>query len=117
MVDVLLAHSFFLRNDAKQLRKMRPYPPLGTLYAASLLRERGFSVALFDAMFAGGLEEFERRLDETGPRLVALYEDQFHFLNKMCLSHVREAAGRMAEAARERGARVLAAGSDVTDHP
>jgi len=37
MVDVLLAHSFFLKNDARQLEKMKPYPPLGTLYTNSLL--------------------------------------------------------------------------------
>jgi hypothetical protein len=35
MTDVLLAHSFFLRNDPKQVEKMRPYAPLATLYAAA----------------------------------------------------------------------------------
>lgn len=29
---------------------MQPYLPLGTLYAAALLRQHGFSVAVFDAM-------------------------------------------------------------------
>src|SRR5690349_9643369 len=52
MTDVLLAHAFFLKNDPKQVEKMRPYAPLGTLYAASYLRSRGYSVALFDAMLA-----------------------------------------------------------------
>ena len=37
-VDVLLAHSYCLRLDRKQAEKMRPYPPLALLYAASLLR-------------------------------------------------------------------------------
>ena len=36
MVDVLLTHSYHLSHDAKQLRKMQPYPSLGTLYAAKL---------------------------------------------------------------------------------
>ena len=35
MVDILLAHSYFLKYDSKQLQKMRPYAPLATLYAAS----------------------------------------------------------------------------------
>ena len=52
MTDVLLAHAFFLKNDPKQLAKMRPYPPLGTLYAASALHGLGYSVALFDAMLS-----------------------------------------------------------------
>lgn len=117
MTDVLLAHSFFLKNDAKQVAKMRPYAPLGTLYAASLLRANGFSVALFDAMFSDGVHEFEAALDRHRPRYVALYEDTFNFLNKMCLDHARQAGCHMTELARERGATVVAAGSDVTDHP
>ncbi len=50
MVEVLLTHSYHLYYDRKQIRKMQPYPPLGTLYAAALLRERGYSVAVFDSM-------------------------------------------------------------------
>ncbi len=41
MADILLAHSYHLPYDAKQVRKMQPYPPLGTLYAATALREHG----------------------------------------------------------------------------
>ncbi|MFZ1598813.1 MAG: radical SAM protein, partial [Anaerolineae bacterium] len=62
MLDVLLAHSYFLRYDQKQVEKMRPYPPLATLYAASYLRSVGYSVALFDAMLATGEHEFEAAL-------------------------------------------------------
>lgn len=117
MAEILLAHSFLLKNDAKQVEKMRPYPPLGTLYAAAHLRSLGYSVALFDATFASGVEEFEAALERHQPRYLVLYEDQFNFLNKMCLNHAREAACRMSEMARARGADVIAAGSDVTDHP
>jgi anaerobic magnesium-protoporphyrin IX monomethyl ester cyclase len=117
MTDVLLAHSFFLKNDPKQVQKMKPYAPLGTLYAASCLRQAGYDVALFDAMLASGIEEFEGLLDRTQPRTVVFYEDLFHFLNKMCLIHSREALCRMSEMARARGACVIAAGADASDHP
>jgi len=117
MVDILLAHSYFLKYDPKQLQKMRPYAPLATLYAASALRARGYSVALFDAMLAESEDEFAHSLDQHQPRVVALYEDSFNFLSKMCLSRMREAACRMSALARARGATVLAAGPDVTDHP
>ncbi len=117
MTDILLAHSFFLKNDPKQIEKMSPYAPLGTLYAASELRRRGYSVALFDAMLADGEEEFERLLAETQPAIVALYEDQFNFLNKMCLAHSRRAGCNMSRHARAAGATVIAAGSDASDHP
>jgi anaerobic magnesium-protoporphyrin IX monomethyl ester cyclase len=36
---------------------MMPYPPLGTMYAASYIREKGYDVALFDAMLADSEEE------------------------------------------------------------
>ena len=35
---ILLAHSYFLRHDPKQVAKMKPYAPLGTLFAAGVLR-------------------------------------------------------------------------------
>ena len=50
MADVLLTHSYHLHYDRKQTRKMQPYAPLGTLYAAALLRSAGVSVAVFDTM-------------------------------------------------------------------
>jgi anaerobic magnesium-protoporphyrin IX monomethyl ester cyclase len=50
VADVLLTHSYHLYYDRKQTRKMQPYPPLGTLYAAALLRGAGLSVAVFDTM-------------------------------------------------------------------
>ena len=40
----LLGQSYYLRFDPKLWAAMRPYPPLGTLYAASVLREGGHDV-------------------------------------------------------------------------
>ena len=117
MTDILLGHAFFLKNDLKQTRKMKPYPPLGTLYAAGALREAGYSVVLFDAMLAEDEAEFVACLATHQPTYVILYEDQFNFLNKMCLSHVRHAACEMSEQSRAAGATVIAAGSDVSDDP
>src|SRR5262249_43548069 len=112
MVDILLAHSYFLRHDPKQTEKMRPYPPLATLYAAAHLRSAGYAVALFDAMLADGEHELEAALRRYQPRFVAFYEDSFNFLVKMCLGRMREAAQRMSALARARGATVIAASPD-----
>jgi anaerobic magnesium-protoporphyrin IX monomethyl ester cyclase len=51
------------------------------------------------------------------PQVVLLYEDNFNFLSKMCLAKMRQAACEMIAAARLAGARVIAAGSDVSDAP
>src|SRR3977135_615177 len=116
MPDVLLAHSFFLKNDPKQIAKMRPYPPLGTLYAASNLRANGCSWSFSAAMLAEDMGEFECMLARHKPRIVALYEDQFNFLNKMCLNHSREATCAMAQMARSHGANETMAGAEEMDH-
>jgi len=116
VTDILLTHSYHLYHDRKQVRKMQPYPPLGTLYAAALLRQRGFSVALFDSMLEGPEENFNTVVARTRPRVVAVYEDNFNFLSKMCLSRMREIAFGMIDSARAGGAKVVVNGSDATDH-
>lgn len=116
MVDVLLTHSYHLYYDRKQVRKMQPYPPLGTLYAASLLRQEGFSVALFDSMLSDPSEGFPEAVRKQHPKVIAIYEDNFNFLSKMCLSRMREVAFQMIDAAKLVGAKVVVHGSDSSDH-
>jgi anaerobic magnesium-protoporphyrin IX monomethyl ester cyclase len=114
---VLLAHSYFLSYDPKQVAKMKPYPPLATLITASVLRERGHRVHLFDAMLSDGVEEFVRLVADARPAAVGIFEDNFNFLTKMCTVRMREAALTMIRAARAAGARVALNGSDASDHP
>jgi anaerobic magnesium-protoporphyrin IX monomethyl ester cyclase len=112
---VLLAHSYFLRYDPKQTRKMKPYAPLSTLIAASLLRREGRPFTFFDAMLSDGVEEFRELLLATRPRVVGILEDNFNFLTKMCTTRMREAAFEMIAAAKSAGARVVVNGSDAID--
>jgi anaerobic magnesium-protoporphyrin IX monomethyl ester cyclase len=116
VADVLLTHSYHLPYDRKQVRKMQPYPPLGTLYAASVLRENGISVAVFDSMLEEPEEGFRKALRTHCPKFIAIYEDDFNFLTKMCLTRMREVAFSMIDEARKSGARVIVHGSDATDH-
>src|SRR5471032_435525 len=117
MVDVLLTHSYHLPADAKQMRKMQPYAPLGTLYAATTLRTAGISVALFDTTLHDPETEFAAVLRRQRPSIVVIYEDDFNFLSKMCLLSMRETAIRIIELARSAGATVIVHGSDATDNP
>ena len=84
LAQVLLTHSYHLGYDPKQLRKMQPYTPIGTLYAASALREAGISVAVFDSMLDDPLEGFRWMLEKHQPKIVAVYEDDFNFLIEEC---------------------------------
>jgi len=117
VAQVLLTHSYHLPLDPKQLRKMQPYMPIGTLYAATALRENGISVAAFDSMFRDPSAEFGAVLEEHRPKIVAVYEDDFNFLSKMCLTRMRDVAREIAQAARALGAITVVHGSDSTDNP
>jgi anaerobic magnesium-protoporphyrin IX monomethyl ester cyclase len=116
VADVLLTHSYHLYYDRKQSRKMQPYPPLGTLYAAALLRSVGISVALFDAMLNDPEEGFQAALNQHRPQIVVVFEDNFNFLTKMCLTRMREVAYHILETSQRAGATVLVNGSDASDH-
>src|SRR5512137_2965138 len=116
MIQVLFGQSYYLRFDPKLYATMQPYPPLGTLYAASYLRARGYDVALFDAMLAESEEGWRAALARHQPRYAILYEDNFNYLSKMCLLRMREAAFTMIELARRRGCTIIVCGADATDH-
>jgi anaerobic magnesium-protoporphyrin IX monomethyl ester cyclase len=116
MIQILLGQSYYLRFDSKLWEAMQPYPPLGTMYAASWLRQHGYEVALFDAMLADSEEEWAKALDEHKPQYAIIYEDNFNYLSKMCLLRMRQAAFTMIDMAKSRGCVVILCGADATDH-
>jgi anaerobic magnesium-protoporphyrin IX monomethyl ester cyclase len=116
MIDVLLTHSYFMHFDPKQARAMMPYPPLGTLYAASFLEADGYRVQLFDTMLAHSEQELRDALQRHQPKILVIYDDDFNYLTKMCLTRMREAAFKMSRIAKESGAAVFVHGSDASDH-
>src|SRR5262249_58394682 len=87
------------------------------LQVAQILGQAGDQVALFDAMLAQGIEEYQHQLSHVRPQVVLFYEDNFNFLSKMCLGKMRQAACQMIAAARRAGARVIVSGPDVSDSP
>ncbi len=115
MQPILFSHSYFLRFDPKQWATGQPYAPLGTLYAAALMRDHGYPVSIFDTMFARQPEEITPALIKHIPRYFVLYDDGFNYLTKMCLTNMREAAFRMIKLAKERGCVVIVSSSDSTD--
>jgi anaerobic magnesium-protoporphyrin IX monomethyl ester cyclase len=116
MTEVLLTHSYFMRFDRKQWRAMQPYPPLGTLYAASVLRNAGITVSLFDSMLAQSELELKGHMQRLSPKIIAIYDDSFNYLTKMCLERMRLAAFSMIEIAKREGSIVVVSSSDSADH-
>ncbi|NJL93426.1 MAG: B12-binding domain-containing radical SAM protein [Anaerolineae bacterium] len=116
MTDILFGQSYFLKFDPKLYAAMMPYPPLGTLFAASWMREAGYNVALFDAMLAESEAAWAAALAHHQPRYAVLFEDNFNYLSKMCLLNMRKAAFSMIQMAQAHGIPVIICGADATDH-
>lgn len=115
MTDILFGQSYYLRFDPKLYAAMQPYPPLGTLFAASYMRDAGYQIAFFDAMLAESEQEWADALDRYRPRFAVLFEDNFNYLSKMCLLNMRQAAFQMTQMAKKRGIPVIICGADATD--
>ncbi len=116
MSRILFSHSYFMRFDPKQWSTGQPYAPIGTLYAAALMREQGHEVSFMDTMFAYGPEEVILSLKKHQPDYFVIYDDGFNYLTKMCLTNMREAAFEMIKFARQKGCTVIVCSSDATDH-
>lgn len=116
MKKILFTHSYFLRFDPKQWKTGQPFAPLGTLYAASLMREQGYAVSLHDVSFAEDAAEVLEPLKTFAPDYFVVYDDGFNYLTKMCLTNMREAAFEMIALAKRCGCTVMVSSSDSTDH-
>jgi anaerobic magnesium-protoporphyrin IX monomethyl ester cyclase len=115
MNRILFTHSYFLRFDPKQSQTGQPYPPLGTLYAAALMRQNDYEVSLFDTMFVADPYGAEQAIKINNPDIFVIYDDGFNYLTKMCLTNMRGAAFAMCKMAKQYGCTVLVSSSDSTD--
>jgi anaerobic magnesium-protoporphyrin IX monomethyl ester cyclase len=101
MPDLLLTHGYFLYEDPKELKIMKPYVPLGILYICSHLRKKGFDVEVFDSTFST-LQDLVRHLQTEAPSVLGVYA------NLMTRKRVVE----IVRAAREAGWKTIVGGPE-----
>jgi anaerobic magnesium-protoporphyrin IX monomethyl ester cyclase len=116
MKKVLFTHSYFYRFDEKQWKSKQFYPPLGTLTAASYIRENGFDVRLFDTNLEESPHNIVPVIEDYSPDYLVIYDDGFNYLTKMCLTKMREAAFDLIRNGKDSGCKVFVSSSDSTDH-
>ncbi len=116
MIDIVFSHSYYYKFDAKQWKDQTPYPPLGTMYAASFLRESGYSVSIFDTNLLDDPKTIKPYLKKQQPKTFVLYDDGFNYLTKMCLTTMREAAFEVIKIAKNQNCNIIVCSSDSTDH-
>ncbi len=116
MSKVLFSHSYYYQLDPKQWKNKMPFPPLGTLYAASLLRKNNFGVRLFDTNLLDNPQSIESVLEKEKPKYLVIYDDGFNYLTKMCLTNMRQACFEMIKIGKKHNCTIIINSSDATDH-
>ncbi|HYK90167.1 MAG TPA: radical SAM protein [Acidobacteriota bacterium] len=90
-MDLLLTHGYFLSEDPKELRIMKPYAPLGILYLSSHLKKKGFNVEIYDSTF-GSHQELFGIFRDSPPSAVGVYVNLMTRKNVLeIISEAREA--------------------------
>jgi len=105
-MDLLLTHGYFVAEDPKEQRIMKPYPPLGILYLSSHLRRAGFGVEIHDSTFSARGDLF-RVLDSERPSVLGVYGNLL----------TRSEVVRIAEYAKQRGWFVVLGGPEPSNYP
>jgi anaerobic magnesium-protoporphyrin IX monomethyl ester cyclase len=83
-MSILLTHGYFINEDEKEQKIMRPYPPLGILYISSYLTTKGIKNTLFDTTFSS-TEDFKKHILVTRPSIIAFYTNLMTKLNVLRL--------------------------------
>lgn len=116
MLDILFSHSYYYKLDPKQWKSKTPFPPLGTLYAASLMRKNNYTVSLFDTNLLESPFSIQSVLEEKRPKYLVIYDDGFNYLTKMCLTNMRKACFEMIAFGKKQNCIIIVCSSDATDH-
>lgn len=115
-MKILMGQSYFRVLDQKEMERQMPYPPLGALYAAAILKNSGHNIIFYDGMLSSGPDDFIKKIKIIKPDLLLLYDDEFNYLTKMCLSNMRSAALSFISEAKSLSIPVIVYSSDATDY-
>jgi anaerobic magnesium-protoporphyrin IX monomethyl ester cyclase len=69
---IVLTHGYFLEEDEKERKIMKPYVPLGLLYLSAYLEEKGLGHEVYDSTFSS-FEKFKLFIKEKKPALLGIY--------------------------------------------
>ena len=79
-MKILFTHGYFLHEDPKEAKIMRPYVPLGILYISSYLEKNGFENDVFDSTFST-FDALKQHLLASKPNVLAIYTNLMTKLN------------------------------------
>lgn len=71
-MSLLFTHAYYLSDDLKEQKIMKPYPPLGLLYVSAYLKSKNIANDVFDTTFSS----IEKQLDfieNKKPKIICMY--------------------------------------------
>jgi anaerobic magnesium-protoporphyrin IX monomethyl ester cyclase len=105
----LLTHAYFLGEDAREQKIMRPYPPLGILCIAAYLAQHGTPATVFDTTFSTR-QALEREILRSRPDVLGVYTNLMTRPSVLALVRFVRAQPSL------RGTRIVLGGPEVTHH-
>ncbi len=79
-MKVILTHAYYLNEDDKEQKIMRPYAPLGLLYVSSYLNKNSINNDVYDSTFYSFREQISF-IKENHPKIVAIYTNLMTKIN------------------------------------
>lgn len=71
-MSILFTHAYYLSDDPKEQKIMKPYPPLGLLYVSGYLKSKNISNAVFDTTFSNPTQQLDFILEKK-PKIICIY--------------------------------------------
>jgi radical SAM superfamily enzyme YgiQ (UPF0313 family) len=71
-MSLLFTHAYYLSDDPKEQKIMKPYPPLGLLYVSAYLKSKNIANAVFDTTFSSQQAQLEFILKKQ-PKVICIY--------------------------------------------
>jgi anaerobic magnesium-protoporphyrin IX monomethyl ester cyclase len=71
-MSILFTHAYYLSDDPKEQKIMKPYPPLGLLYVSAYLKSKNIANDVFDTTFSSQQTQLKFILDKQ-PKVICIY--------------------------------------------
>ncbi|MCO6175113.1 B12-binding domain-containing radical SAM protein [Flavobacterium sp. NRK F10] len=86
-MSLVLTHAYYLSEDPKEQKIMKPYPPLGLLYVSGYLLSKNIKHEVFDSTFSTQKEQLTY-LKEKQPEIVCIYTNLMTKINVIRLIRI-----------------------------
>ncbi len=83
-MSIVLTHTYFLNEDDKEQKIMKPYAPLGLLYISGYLNENKVENHVYDSTFYSNESQLQF-IAEKQPKVVAIYTNLMTKINVVIL--------------------------------